>query len=193
MSIDAWAGRARVLDPATVVPRQRLTIVAQPNSQAPRLPFVLFVMMLLVSGLVGLLLLNTALQRGAYAATDLRNEFNALEVRRELLQTKVGGLQDPQRVAQQAIQLGMVQNDSPVFLSLATGSIIGKQLAADEANQVDVGLGTPGAGAVGNGKIDAPVAGAGNTLYAPLVAVAKPDRDRPGQEKPRTDEGKPRG
>ncbi len=80
MSINAWAGRARVLDPAIVVPRQRLTIVSQSNAQAPRLPFVLFVMLLLVSGLVGLLLLNTALQRGAYAATDLRKEFTALEV-----------------------------------------------------------------------------------------------------------------
>jgi len=137
-----------------------------------------------------LLLLNTALQRGAYAATDLRKDFNVLEVRRELLQTKVGALQDPQRVAQKAIQLGMVQNDSPAFLSLATGSIIGKQLAANEANQVDIIQGTAGAA---NGKIDAPAAGAGNALYAPLVAVAEPERDRPGQEKPRTDEGKPRG
>lgn len=190
MSINAWSGRSRALNPATPEPGPRLTLVSRPGLQAPRLPFVLFVMVLLASGLIGLLLLNTSLQRGAYTASGLRQESNALEVRRELLQTKVGALQDPQRVAQQALHLGMVQNDSPAFLMLASGTIIGKPLAANATNQVDIDLGTSG-GVAGNVKVRGPFAGAGAGLSTPLVSVAEPERAQTS-EKPRPDEGKPR-
>lgn len=191
MSVTAWSGRARGIEPATPLPRPRLTMVAKPGVQAPRLPFVLFVTGLLVCGLVGLLLLNTALQRGAYAATDLRQELTGLEVRRELLQTRVSALQDPQRVTQEALSLGMVENESPAFLSLATGSIIGKPVAATEANQVDIGQGN--AVAEGNGKVGWPLVGAVNSMAAELVTVAKPRDPAAGRGKPRTNEGEPRG
>ncbi|MBA2444741.1 MAG: hypothetical protein H0V49_05355 [Nocardioidaceae bacterium] len=191
MSVTAWSGRERGIEPAAPLPRPRLTTVAKPGVQAPRLPFVLFVMGLLFTGLIGLLLLNTALQRGAYAATDLRQELTGLEVRRELLQTRVSALQDPQRVTQEALSLGMVENESPVFLSLGTGSIIGKPVAATEANQVDIGLGD--AAAEGNGKIGWPIAGAVNSMAADLVTVAKPRSPAIDREKPRTNEGKRRG
>jgi len=173
------------------LPRPRLSVVSKAGPQAARLPFLLFVMALLVSGLIGLLLLNTALQRGAYTATELRQTYAALDVRRELLETKVGALQDPQRVVQQADQLGMVRNDSPAFLSLANGSVIGKPIAASATNPVILNQVTSSTGGGGR-KVAGPVAGAGNSLAAMPVTVAKPPRPQASGQT-HTNKGEPRG
>ncbi len=190
MSISSWSTRTRALHPVNTLPRPRLTVVSKAGPQAARLPFLLFVMALLVSGLIGLLLLNTALQRGAYTATELRQTYAALDVRRELLETKVGALQDPQRVVQQADQLGMVRNDSPAFLSLANGSVIGKPIAASATNPVILNQGTSSTG--GGGKVAGPVAGAGSSLAATPVIVAKPPRPQASAQT-HTNKGEPRG
>ncbi|MBA3265158.1 MAG: hypothetical protein H0T14_02125 [Nocardioidaceae bacterium] len=191
MSTNAWSERARAAIPGTGAPRPHLSVVAKPGPQAPRLPFVLFVMVLLMSGLVGLLLLNTGLQRGAYVATELRQVSAALEVRRELLETKVGVLQEPQRLAQEAIALGMVQNDSPAFLSLAArGSILGKPIPADATNQFEVETTTPGG--AGTDKAPAQVAGSGTSLAAALVTVPRVEPPKP-DPKPQEQAGQGRG
>lgn len=189
MSISSRSTRTRAINPVNTLPRPRLTVVSKAGPQAARLPFLLFVMALLVSGLIGLLLLNTALQRGAYTATELRQTYAALDVRRELLETKVGALQDPQRVVQQADQLGMVRNDSPAFLSLANGSVIGKPIAASATNPVILNQGTSG---TGGRKVAGPVAGAGNSLAATPAIVAKPPRPQAAAQT-HTNKGEPRG
>ena len=66
MSTFLGQARARALRPVAALPRPRLTIVPRVAARAPRVPFVLLVVTILISGLVGLLLLNTSLQRGAY-------------------------------------------------------------------------------------------------------------------------------
>lgn len=172
----AWAPRARSHHLTSTLPRPRLTLVSKPVPRAARLPFLLFVMVVLVSGLIGLLLLNTALQRGAYTATELRQTSAALEMERQVLDRKVGELQDPQRVALQALQLGMVQNDSPAFLSLASESVIGKPTAARATNSVivDPAVGSAGGGGSVTGKVPGPVAGTMNSLVALPVVVPEP-------------------
>ena len=60
-------------DPGASLPRPRLTIVPKVALARPADPVRrLVVVTVLVAGLVGLLLLNTSLQRGAYAVTDLQ-------------------------------------------------------------------------------------------------------------------------
>ncbi|MEJ7630279.1 MAG: hypothetical protein WKF54_11875, partial [Nocardioidaceae bacterium] len=108
------------------LPRPRLTVVPRVASRAPRLPFLLVVVAVLAAGLVGLLLLNTSMERGAYQVTALRHESAALTVEQQSLQLQVAALQDPQEVAERALRLGMVSNPSPAFLSLATGEIGGR-------------------------------------------------------------------
>ena len=62
-----------------------------------------------------------------------------MAVEQQNLRTKVAALQQPQALAEKAQRLGMVRNDSPAFLSLSTGAIVGTAAPGLAANKVDVG------------------------------------------------------
>jgi len=187
----------RALRPPSL-PRPRLTIVPKVAAKAPRIPFVLLVVTVLSVGLIGLLLLNTALQRGAYQATDLRATSAELALQQERLGGQVAALQQPQNLAQRAVRMGMVRGDNPAFLYLETGKVVGVAAPAVAANRVDIG-GTPpvGMGATpyeaGTGKIGEPVAGqlssgvTGIVVHKPERPERSSDRDRNGSD----DEGAP--
>jgi len=124
---------------AAGAPRPQLDVVPVQAREARRVPFVALVVGVLTIGLVGLLVLNTSLQRGAYAVTDLRAQAADLTLRQQNLQVKVAELQSPQRVAEEALAIGMVQGDNPAFLSLTTGKVIGVPRAGRVGNQLDLG------------------------------------------------------
>ena len=125
MSTFLNTARARTLRPGGGLPRPRLTIVPKVAARAPRIPFALLVVSVLAAGLIGLLLLNTALQRGAYAVTALQQTSADLTLRQQNLETEVAALEAPQRISERAVRLGMVAGDSPAFISLRTGKIVG--------------------------------------------------------------------
>jgi hypothetical protein len=129
-----------------------------------------FVVMLLALGLVGLLVLNTSMERGTYTAGALRTEAAALTQRQQALQLRVEALQEPQRVSRQAERLGMVQDNSPAFLVLGSGKVIGTPTAGKPGDTVDIALNPPGTPKLGR-KIFAPLAGAHNSLSSNPVAV----------------------
>jgi hypothetical protein len=103
----------------------RLTVVPWTAGNTPRLPFVVLVLLVLGSGLVGLLVLNTSLQQGAFYEATLQDRQNALATKQEDLQLTVAALRDPQRLAREAQSLGMVPNTNPVFINLTDGSVVG--------------------------------------------------------------------
>jgi cell division protein FtsL len=125
-----------VRQPATSSPR--LAVVPQSTTTAPRVPFVALVVALLAVGLVGLLVLNTSLQRGAYVATSLRTASADLTLREQNLQVQVARLAAPERLATVAAARGMVRNDSPAFLSLSTGKVVGVPKPGKAGNSVGV-------------------------------------------------------
>ena len=131
--------RARSLRGASSLPRPRLAVVPAAAERARGVPFVAFVVGLLVAGLVGLLVLNTSLQRGVYAVTDLRTQAADLTLRQQNLQLKVAELQAPQRVAEEALAIGMVRTNSPAFLSLRTGKVLGVPTPGQPGDQVLLG------------------------------------------------------
>lgn len=114
----------------------RLVVVPRSSARAARVPFVALVVGLLIVGLVGLLVLNTSLQRGAYVVTDLRTQAAQLSLREQNLQMQVAGLQSPERLAAVAAASGMVRNDHLAFLSLKTGKVVGVPKAGSRANSV---------------------------------------------------------
>ncbi|MGH3472033.1 MAG: hypothetical protein ACRDPG_08305 [Nocardioidaceae bacterium] len=162
--------RVRALHPAYALPRPRLTVVPRIASRAPRMPFVLLVLGLLAGGLVGLLLLNTSLEQGAYRVTALSQRADALAAQQQTLQMQVAALQQPGRVARAALKLGMVQNDSPVFLNLATSQIVGKPVAGVAGNQFNIGHAN--SSTIDPTKV-APVVGGENATASAGVVVHK--------------------
>jgi hypothetical protein len=134
----------------------------------------MLVIAVLSAGLVGLLLLNTSMERGAYQVSALREQSAALSLREQSLQMQVGALESPQLLAEKAVRLGMVQDTSPAFLSLGHGTVIGRSVPGDAGNVFDVGPGT-GAGPPRLGKLRAIVAGELNGASTGVV-VHEPSR-----------------
>lgn len=170
MSTFLTTARARALRPIGTLPRPRLTIVAKAGSRAPRLPFVVVVVTLLALGLIGLLVLNTSMERGTYTAGALRAQAANLLQRQQDLQMQVAALQDPQRVSHRAERLGMVQNTAPAFLVLGSGRIIGKPARAVAGDRPDISMSPPGALRFGR-KILQVLAGADNSASIGAVLV----------------------
>ena len=147
------------------------------------MPFVVLVIALLAAGLVGLLLLNTNMERGAYQVTSLRTESAALAAQQQTLQLQVAALQDPQRVAEKAQRLGLVQNPSPAFISLATGKILGDSIAGHHSGLVNIGA-KIGPSVDRLGKISPIVGGEANNAAGGVVRHPAPKtHTKPGDTK----------
>jgi hypothetical protein len=120
------------------VERARLTVVPRLRSEAPRVPFVTLVSLLLVAGVVGLLLFNTSMQQKAFAATALENRASDLASKEQTLRMELDELRNPQAVAERAQGLGMVPATNPAFIKLADGSIVGEPEPATTESRIDV-------------------------------------------------------
>ena len=120
------------------VERVRLSVVPRTRSRAPRVPFVTLVTLILLGGVVGLLLFNTSMQQASFATTSLEQQATTLSSREQTLKMELDTLRDPQRVALHAQRLGMVRSDTPAFLDLQTGRILGTPTAATAADPLRV-------------------------------------------------------
>jgi hypothetical protein len=105
--------------------RTPLTVVPRAVRRSPRVPFVLLVVLSLGFGVVGLLLVNTSLQQGAFQAATLSTRATALLNQVQSLQLRVDSLRSPQRLADAAHKLGMVPDPNPAFLRLPDGRVLG--------------------------------------------------------------------
>lgn len=124
MSAIHGTARARSSRPATT-PR-RLDLVPRPLARTPRTPFVVLVMGMTVAGLVGLLVLNTAMQKNAFELAALQERSTTLATRQAALEAEVGTRSSPENLAAKAGDLGMVPNANPVFLRMSDGKVIGR-------------------------------------------------------------------
>jgi hypothetical protein len=139
MSSPALQTRTRVTRIAQdAVDRARLTVVPRVRTRAPRVPFVTLVSLVLVAGIVGLLLFNTSMQQASFAASSLENEADVLAAREQTLRMELDELRNPQRVAEEAQQMGMVIPSAPVFLDLKTGRTSGVRTPATRENAIQL-------------------------------------------------------
>jgi hypothetical protein len=119
--------RARRRPPLALVPPARPAA----RGAVRRSPFVAVVVSLLGAGLLGLLVLNTALAQDAFRLHTLKQESRALEDREEALRREVAALQSPQELAGRAAELGMVPAGPPAFLRLSDGAVLGATTPAE--------------------------------------------------------------
>ncbi|MFG2309509.1 hypothetical protein ACGFS9_12685 [Streptomyces sp. NPDC048566] len=92
--------------------------------QAARAPFVLLVVLLLGGGLIGLLVLNSALSEGAFRLDDLQRDTKSLTDEEQALQRDVDAYSAPDALQRRARELGMVPGGDPAFLN-PDGSVLG--------------------------------------------------------------------
>ncbi|MCH0566446.1 MULTISPECIES: septum formation initiator family protein [unclassified Streptomyces] len=94
----------------------RLLPVTPTAGRAARTPFVLLVVLLLGGGLIGLLVLNSALSEGAFQLDDLQKDTKALTDEEQALQRDVDAYSAPRALQRRARELGMVPGGDPAFL-----------------------------------------------------------------------------
>ncbi|WP_182375905.1 hypothetical protein [Nocardioides sp. WS12] len=148
MSSNASALRSRLPHAAprlaqAALERARLTVVPRRRTTAPRVPFVTFVSIILLAGVIGLLLFNTSMQQASFRATALEKQATDLSAQQEALEMDLQELRGPQRVAQAAQKLGMVIPSTPAgVLHLGSGKISGNPTPASADDSIP--LATPG-------------------------------------------------
>ncbi|POX36369.1 hypothetical protein C3486_33935 [Streptomyces sp. Ru73] len=91
-------------------------LVPSGTSTAARTPFVLLVVVLLGSGLITLLLLNSALNQGSFELSRLEKRTTELTDEQQALQQEVDGYSAPGSLEKRARELGMVPGGNPAFL-----------------------------------------------------------------------------
>ena len=123
---------ASLLRSSEPAPRRRavLTVVPVREVAAPRAPFALAVVALLVTGLIGLLVLNTVLGKDSFHLFELRSQNRALLDQEQVLVREVETLRSPSTIAEKATGLGMVPAGPPAFLRLPDGAVLGLAEAA---------------------------------------------------------------
>ncbi|MEU8959819.1 septum formation initiator family protein [Streptomyces sp. NPDC048518] len=91
-------------------------LLPQGPNQAARTPFVLLVVLLLGSGLITLLILNSALNEGSFQLSELKKQTKDLTEEEQELQRDVDGYAAPEALQRRARELGMVPGGDPAFL-----------------------------------------------------------------------------
>lgn len=102
--------------------------------QAARTPFVLLVVLLLGGGLIGLLVLNSALSEGSFKLDDLQKGTKSLTDEEQALQRDVDDYSAPEALQRRARELGMVPGGDPAFLD-PDGTVKGVPSPASGAEQ----------------------------------------------------------
>ncbi len=101
----------------------------------PRIVYALVATAALFVLLLTQLGISIALSDGAYQISALQNTQTELGRSQQKYSEKLQVLSSPQNVANNAAALGMVRNQNPVYLDLASGAVFGTpQAAAPEAS-----------------------------------------------------------
>ena len=127
---DWYAILAVVTDrPAKRAPRTgagpRLAVIEGFAGRRSAIPFALLVLGVLGIGLVGLLMLNTAMDENSVRMQQAQQQQAALTDREQELSQKLAGLSAPSSLASEAAALGLVPNPQPAFLNPTTGAVLG--------------------------------------------------------------------
>lgn len=118
--------------------RARLRVVdAAPRTQS-HTGYVVLCIALVVAGLLGGLLLNTARQESSFTLSDLRAEQTQLHDTRVTLAAELSAKRSPEALAIEAERLGLVPSPSTAVLRLSDKSVLGVAASVDVADSFTV-------------------------------------------------------
>lgn len=91
----------------------------------PRAPFLLLMAGLVVAGVVGVLVLHTKINEGAFHLSDLRANQASLDQQEQQLEQQLADLSSPGNLRAAATRLGLVPAGDPAYIYLPDGRIVG--------------------------------------------------------------------
>ncbi|MBB3156398.1 cell division protein FtsB [Microbacterium proteolyticum] len=134
----------------TPVRERRLTVVPTPTRRrVPRRLFGIIAVsgaLVIVLAQMGLSILTT---QSSFEIASLTQQQRDLTYQKQILFDETAGLNSPQYLAANAAALGMVIDESPTYLRLSDGAVVGSDKPADTTSSVDA----RGRGSVGNALI----------------------------------------
>ena len=119
-------------------PQLRLVSPLRPE-RASRGVFALIVTGLLGVGLIAMLIINTQLAQGAFVVSDLNQQLQQLQEQEAVLNEEVAAVAAPSALSSRARALGMIPSETPVFLRLPDGEVLG----TPKASKVPQGAAAP--------------------------------------------------
>lgn len=146
----------------------RMVMPLRPE-RASRGVFLLLIAGTLVVGMIAILVINTSLAQGAFTVTDLQARQAALTQQEQALSQLVAAAAAPDLLEDRARALGMVPSETPVFLRVPSGKVVGKPKAAPGGTGVAPRLLTPANATAAEG-VD-------NTAGTDLPVALGPDYD----------------
>ncbi|WP_243843640.1 hypothetical protein [Microbacterium endophyticum] len=156
-------------------PQRRLEVVTAPRRRRrPRLLYGVIA----VAGAVAIagaqMTLSILTTQTTYQLSTLTQQERDLTYQKQMVYDEVAGLSSPQYLAANASALGMVINESPSYLRLSDGAILGMQQASVSSSSVD---------ALSRGSVP-------NALITDTPLVTSPDATITGSTvAPATEEG----
>ncbi|WP_433794218.1 hypothetical protein [Actinoplanes sp. CA-252034] len=112
-------------DPAPIPGRLRLWVAPPIPVRAPRAAFATAIIAVVLVGVVGILLINTATVEQSFRLDALRNEKTTLDQRQHDLQRQIVDASGPGKLHAAAKRLGLVQAEKPAVVWLPNGEIVG--------------------------------------------------------------------
>ena len=111
---------------------RRLRVIAPPTPEGNG-AFIALCVALVLAGFVGVLLLNTAMAQGSYTLRELQQRSDELTDTHDELSHALDAVSGPGPLAREARALGMVPAETPAFLRLSDGKVLGvaKKARAD--------------------------------------------------------------
>ncbi|GHJ44959.1 hypothetical protein Cs7R123_23010 [Catellatospora sp. TT07R-123] len=107
------------------VRRPRLRLAPPVPVAAPRTPFVLLIVVVVVAGVLGILVLNTKIAESGLQLTELKHKQAQLDLREQQVSQEIAEAESPGRLEAAAKRLGLVPAGAPAFIRLPDGKIIG--------------------------------------------------------------------
>jgi len=116
----------RVWDtPAEPALSPRLRVAPPPPVIVARAPFIAVILVVVVSGVLGVLLVNTKINENAIRLGTLQERQSTLDVQEQQLRKEIAQQEAPGNLAARARKLGLVESGPPAFIRLPDGRVIG--------------------------------------------------------------------
>ena len=103
----------------------RLRVAPPAPISAPRAPFIAAVIAVVVAGVFGILLINTKTNENTFRISKLQDKQAALNNQQQKLENQIAGYESTGNLDAAARRLGLVKADTPAYIRLPDGRVIG--------------------------------------------------------------------